>query len=272
MPSQKLSQQQCLAVAQSMFNNRPRGNAAPMRKDPFAGKVVKVGVLGRLDSWIEKKGFGFIKTPDMDTGLGRIARVFCHNRGFLKDCHVNNFVKFDVWQDKHTRRLEAINVAPSQITFIEVAKDQFGTMEQWYELIRGADGKTFRCGKDDFDDQSSFRRFDRVRFDSIWQGGQFRAVNIRSEWSQEEWDRWNVECRARWCVEAKVAAVDDSVCASTDAGTEAAPEPVNPEVRKLLKKLREIDALVGRVDLDANQQAKIEKREGFQKRLERVMV
>merc|ERR1712151_904841 len=148
-------------------------------------------------------------------------------------------------------------------------------MEQWYELIRGEDGKGFRCGKDDFDHQSSFGRFDRVRFDSIWWGhGQFKAVNIRPASSQAEWDQWRAECRSRCCAEDKAPPVDDS-CASTDAGTEATPELVNPEVRKevrkLLKKLREIDALVGRQDLEANQQAKIEMREQFQKRLDRLM-
>jgi len=266
--SQKLSQQQCLAVAKGMFNNRPRGDAGPAKKK-FAGKVVKVGVPGQLDRWMKEKGFGFIKTPDMDVTqmfpadvdarFGDVAQVFCHSRQFSEACQVNTFVKFDLWENAHTRKIEAINITQSRVDFIEVAKDQFGTMEQRYELIRGDNGKPFRCAWDDFDQESSFRRFDFVRFDSIWKGhGQFKAMNIRLGWSGV-------------CVEDKALVVDDSACASTDAGSEATAEFVNPEVRKLQKKLREIDALVGRQDLELNQQAKVEKREEFQKRLNHLM-
>lgn len=167
-------------------------------------------MLGLLGSWNESWGAGYIKTPDEAN-----ERIYCHSGNVLKSCQVNDFVKFDVWQDKRTQKMEAINVTPSQVTFIEVAKDRLGTMEQRYALIRGVDGNDFRCSKDDFDPQSSFRRLDRVCFDIIWQG-QFKATNIRPEWSREEWKQWYAE----WHAENKALAVDDSACASTDAGTE----------------------------------------------------
>jgi len=225
MPSQKLSpkeeEKRCLAIAQSMFNNRPKSDdPAKKLKDPFAGKVVKSEVLGQLDSWNEEKAFGFIKTPHDE-------RVFCHTSGFLTDCNLNDFVKFDVWQNKSTGERKAINVTPHGHAFIELARDQSGTMEQSYRLIRGADGKAFQCSEADFE-HGSFRRFEQVRFNSVW-NGRFKAVNIRhaqteepavnvrpaklevpavnirpakteepavniqhakTEWSQEEWDQW----------------------------------------------------------------------------------
>merc|ERR1712080_527484 len=66
----------------------------------------------------------------------------------------------------------------------------------------------------------------------------------------------------------KVPTVDDD-CASTStkAATdlpEATHEPVNPELRKLSKKLREIDALEGRQDLDQLQQAKVALKHDYQ--------
>merc|ERR1712096_511613 len=178
-----------------MFNNRPKGDPAKkvQVKDPWAGKVVKSEVLGQLDFWNEEKAFGFIRTPDNE-------RVFCHDAGFSADCDVKDFVKFDVWQNTSSRELKAINVTPQRCTCIVLAKDQSGTMEQQYQLIRGAGGQAFQCSEADFE-QGSFRRRDEVCFDGVW-NGRFKAVNIRhartevaqkeatTEWSQKEWDQW----------------------------------------------------------------------------------
>jgi cold shock CspA family protein len=72
----------------------------------------------------------------------------------------------------------------------------------------------------------------------------------------------------------KVPAVDDD-CASTStkAATdlpEATFEPINSEVRKLTKKLREIEVLEGRQVLDQLQQAKVAMKHEYQKRLKRL--
>merc|ERR1712118_189915 len=87
MPSQKLSQQECLAIAANMMHDGKRRDAAKKgKKDPFAGKVIKSEVYGRLDCWLEDKAFGFIKTAHDE-------RFFCDDSGFLNDCQVRDFVK-----------------------------------------------------------------------------------------------------------------------------------------------------------------------------------
>lgn len=69
----------------------------------------------------------------------------------------------------------------------------------------------------------------------------------------------------------KKPAVDDD-CASTAASEvpHAAPEPINQELRKLSKKLREICDLEGRRDLDQLQQAKVAKKQEYQQRLDEL--
>merc|ERR1712100_242540 len=71
----------------------------------------------------------------------------------------------------------------------------------------------------------------------------------------------------------KGSAMDDE-CASisTKATTvpEATPEPVNPELRKLTKKLREIEELEGRQGLNESQRAKVAMKQEFQERLKKL--
>merc|ERR1719498_1038935 len=96
--------------------------------------MVAVGVQGRVASWSEEKGFGCITTPELDHGEGDIARVFCYNRGFVEACQVHQFVIFDLWQHERSQKLEAVNITESQITSIDVATAQLGTIKQWHEI------------------------------------------------------------------------------------------------------------------------------------------
>lgn len=220
-----------LAVARSMWKHeRTNDDKAKKVKDPLAGSVVKSKVLGQFDFWDVDKAFGFIRTPDNE-------RVFCHISGFSAACNLKDFVKFDIWRSKGSGKLNAINVTPQQCTYIVLAKDQIGTMEQQYALIRGACGQAFQCSEADFE-EGSFRRRDEVRFDGVW-NGRFKAVNIRharvdvaqteekpevaqkvvrTEWSQTEWEQW----RSRWSTEEWKAWKQPSVAEQAeDASTVA---------------------------------------------------
>jgi cold shock CspA family protein len=165
-------------------------------------------------------------------------------------------VRFDIFADNWTGDCRAVNIRNAKTVMISGVEGKVVKLGHSYGFV-----STGFCDKDLHfnwsDIKDSINCHSRVICDVMEEDGALTAANIQL---------WRPAIDT--VTEKKPAVDDDCASTSTKAATdlsEAKCDPITPEMRKLLKKLREIDALEGRSDLDPLQTAKVAMKKEYQK-------